>query len=198
MARQASIPHFATQSRTVLSGSEKHPVSQPGVQKPAASTEQLTVSVVVRRKKPLAAAHVSGKQRLSRARFNAEHAADPAAVALVMRFTKEFGLKVKAGTPAPGRRTVKLTGTVAQMEGAFGAALSHRTIDGHVYRVRDGSIYLPAELQGYVVAVLGLDNRPQAQPHFRILGEQDAGTSRAAAQSQGFASPHAGGNTSYT
>jgi len=35
MAQQASISHFATQSRTVLSGSEKHPVSEPGVQKPA-------------------------------------------------------------------------------------------------------------------------------------------------------------------
>ena len=63
MVQQASIPHFATQSRTVLSGSEKHPVSQPGVQKPATPTEQLTVSVVVRRKKPLAAANVSGNQR---------------------------------------------------------------------------------------------------------------------------------------
>ena len=172
MAQQASIPHFATQSRTVLSGSEKLPVSQPGVQKPAAPTEQLTVSVVVRRKKPLAAANVSGNQRLSRARFNAEHAADPAAVALVKRFAKEFGLKVKAGTPVRGRRTVKLAGTVAQMQRAFGVLLSHRTIDGQVYRVRDGSIYLPAELQGYVVAVLGLDNRPQATPHFRILGQQ--------------------------
>src|SRR5215471_11653180 len=188
MAQQVSIPHFATQSRTVLSGSEKLPVSQPGVQKPAAPTEQLTVSVVVRRKKPLAAANVSGNQRLSRARFNAEHAADPAAVALVKRFAKEFGLKVKAGTPAPGRRTVKLAGTVAQMQRAFGVSLSHRTIDGHVYRVRDGSIYLPAELQGYVVAVLGLDNRPQATPHFRIREEATAN----------FANPHAAGTLSYT
>src|SRR5215831_21099236 len=186
MAQQASIPHFATQSRTVLSGSEKHPVSQPGVQKPAAPTEQLTVSVVVRRKKPLAAANVSGNQRLSRARFNAQHAADPAAVALVKRFAKEFGLKVKAGTPAPGRRTVKLAGTVGQMQRAFGVLLSHRTIDGHVYRVREGSIYLQAELQGYVVAVLGLDNRPQAEPHFRILGEQ------------GAVAAEAGGNISYS
>lgn len=195
MAQQASIPHFATQSRTVLSGSEKLPVSQPGVQKPAAPTEQLTVSVVVRRKKPLAAANVSGNQRLSRARFNAEHAADPAAVALVKRFAKEFGLKVKAGTPAPGRRTVKLAGTVAQMQRAFGVSLSHRTIDGHVYRVRAGSIYLPAELQGYVVAVLGLDNRPQATPHFRILGQEDSAAPQAV--QAGFARPHAT-STSFT
>ena len=52
MAQQVSTPHFAAQSRTVLSGSEKQPVSKPGSQKPATPSEQLTVSVIVRRKKP--------------------------------------------------------------------------------------------------------------------------------------------------
>jgi kumamolisin len=197
MSQQTSIPHFATQSRTVLSGSEKRAVAQPGENRPAARGEQVTVSVIVRRKKPLAAAHVNGKQRLTRARFNADHAADPAAVALVKRFAKEFGLKVEARTPAPGRRTIKLTGSVANMQRAFGVVLSHATIDGETYRVRDGSILLPAELQGYVVAVLGLDNRPQAKPHFRVLGEQGAATAEAA-QAGGFARPHAAGNSSYT
>src|ERR1700739_1367183 len=153
MAHQSTIPHFATQSRTLLSGSEKRSVVQPAGKRAAAPGEHLTVSVIVRRKKPLAAAHASGRQRLTRSRFNAEHGADPAAVALVKRFAKEFGLKVQAGTPAPGRRTVKLTGTVANMQRAFGVSLSHCTIDGESYRVREGNILLPAELQGYVVAV---------------------------------------------
>jgi kumamolisin len=196
MAQQTSHPHFVTQSRTVLSGSEKRPVAEP-VGRPASAGEQLTVSVIVRRKNPLAAAHVSGKQRLTRARFNANHGADPAAVALVKRFAKEFGLKVQPGMPAPGRRTVKLSGSVANMQRAFGVSLSHSTIDGVSYRVRDGSIYLPAELQGYVVAVLGLDNRPQARPHFRVLGQQGAAATEAA-QAGGFARPHAAGNGSFT
>jgi kumamolisin len=118
MAQQAPHPHFVTQSRTVLSGSEKRPVAQP-VGRPASASEQVTVSVIVRRKNPLSAAHVTGEQRLTRARFNANHAADPAAVALVKRFAKEFGLKVEAGTPEPGRRTIKLTGGVANMQKAF-------------------------------------------------------------------------------
>jgi kumamolisin len=196
MAQQTSHPHFVTQSRTVLSGSEKRPVAEP-VGRPASAGEQLTVSVIVRRKNPLAAAHVSGKQRLTRARFNANHAADPAAVALVKRFAKEFGLKIQPGMPAPGRRTVKLSGSVANMQRAFGVSLSHSTIDGVSYRVRDGSIYLPAELQGYVVAVLGLDNRPQARPHFRVLGQQGAAAAEAA-QAGGFARPHAAGSSSFT
>jgi kumamolisin len=197
MAQQTSHPHFVTQSRTVLSGSEKRPVAEPAGKRPARAAEQLTVSVIVRRKNPLAAAHVSGKQRLTRARFNANHAADPAAVALVKRFAKEFGLKVQPGMPAPGRRTVKLSGSVANMQRAFGVSLSHSTIDGVSYRVRDGSIYLPAELQGYVVAVLGLDNRPQARPHFRVLGQQGAAASEAA-QGGGFARPHAADSSSFT
>jgi kumamolisin len=47
---------------------------------------------------------------------------------------------------------------------------------------------LPAELQGYVVAVLGLDNRPQAKPHFRVYGE--AATAETAGD-KGFARAHA-------
>jgi kumamolisin len=171
MAQQTPHPHFATQNRTILSGSEKRPIELAAAKRPAAAGELVTASVIVRRKKPLSPDHVSGRQRLTHARFNADHGADPEAVALVKRFAKEFGLKTDAGMPAPGRRTVKLTGTVANMQRAFGVSLSHCTINGETYRVRDGSIYLPAELQGYVVAVLGLDNRPQAKPHFRVQGE---------------------------
>ena len=197
MAQQTAHPHFATQSRTVLSGSEKRPVELAAGKRPASAAEQMTVSVIVRRKKPLSAAHVAGKQRLTHARFNADHGADPEAVALVKRFAKEFGLKVEPGMPAPGRRTVKLTGTIANMQRAFGVSLSHCTIEGETYRVRDGSIYLPAEMQGYVVAVLGLDNRPQAKPHFRVLGEA-GGASAEAARADGFARPHAAGQSSFT
>ena len=197
MAQQTAHPHFATQSRAVLSGSEKRPVELAAAKRPATAAEQMTVSVIVRRKKPLSAAHVAVKQRLSHARFNANHGADPEAVALVKRFAKEFGLKVEPGMPAPGRRSVKLTGTVANMQRAFGVSLSHCTIEGETYRVRDGSIYLPAEMQGYVVAVLGLDNRPQAKPHFRVLGEVGAASAEAA-RADGFARPHAAGQSSYT
>jgi kumamolisin len=83
------------------------------------------------------------------------------------------------------------------MQRAFGVSLAHKTMEGVTYRIRDGSIHLPAELQGYVVAVLGLDNRPQAQPHFRILGEQGVATPQIG-QGQGFARPHAGAGISYT
>jgi kumamolisin len=191
MAKQPSISHFSTQSRSVLSGSEKPPVAGLLEKRPAAPQEKVTVSVIVRRKNPLGPANVSGRKRVTRADFKADHGADPAAVALVKRFAEEFDLKVQPGTPAPGRRTIKLTGSVANMQRAFGVSLSHATIGGETYRVRDGSIHLPAELQGYVVAVLGLDNRPQARPHFRVLNED-------AAAAADFGSPDAAAKLSYT
>jgi kumamolisin len=156
----------------------------------------MTVSVIVRRKKPLAPEHVNGSQRLTHSQFNAHHAADQEAVQLVKRFAKEFDLKVP-GTLAPGRRGMKVTGTLANMQRAFGVSLAHRMIEGEVYRVREGSINLPAELQGYVVAVLGLDNRPQAKPHFRARelspGEAEAMQGKGIARAQA-----AGGNLSFT
>ena len=53
MAPKKSVPHFATQSRTVLSGSEKAPIGALGGEKPAPLNARFTVSVIVRRKTPL-------------------------------------------------------------------------------------------------------------------------------------------------
>jgi len=195
MAPKKSTPRFATQSRTVLSGSEKAPLAKAAGEKPAPLANKLTVSLLVCRKKPLKAAHKLGKERLTRAQYRASHAADPAAVKLVRTFAKEFGLKVESGTPAPGRRIVKVSGTVGAMQKAFSVALMNKTVGGKTYRVREGGIQLPDELVGYVEAVLGLDNRPQAEPHFRVAGEQGA-ISALAAQAGGFARPHAGGSPS--
>ncbi len=60
-----------------------------------------------------------------------------------------------------------LSGTVAQFNDAFGVDLQQFEHPGGSYRGRTGAIHLPDELHGVVTAVLGLDNRPQARPHFR-------------------------------
>jgi kumamolisin len=54
------------------------------------------------------------------------------------------------------------------MEDAFGVKLLEVTEAGKAFHVREGAIYLPDELQQQVEAVVGLDNRPQAKPHFRV------------------------------
>jgi kumamolisin len=98
-------------------------------------------------------------------------AADQADIDQVWLFASRFGLEVVAvSRPA---RSVRLRGTVADMNIAFGVDLgtyegTHRTAGEVSYRGRVGSVYIPEALDGVVVAVLGLDNRPQAHTHFRV------------------------------
>lgn len=197
MASKKSVPRVPAQTRLVLPGSEKTPFVRTADEKPATPSTKITVSVVVKRKTPLKAASRLGKERLTHAQYRVSHGADPAAVKLVRAFAKEFDLTVAPDTPGPERRTIKLTGTIAAMQKAFGVTLTYKKHDGTTYRVREGGITLPTGLVGSVVAVLGLDNRPQASPHFRVFGE-DRAVNTEAAQGDGFASPHAGGNVSYT
>jgi kumamolisin len=190
--KKKSTPHLLTSPRIVLPGSEKAPFVQAVGEKPAPSGARITVSVLVRRKSPLKATNRTGKERLTHAQYRQRHGADPAAVKLVRAFAKEYGLTVAPDTPGPERRIVKLTGTIAAMQKAFGVTLVHKDHEGATYRVREGSITLPSELVGPVEAVLGLDNRPQAQPHFRVLGEA-GNISAKIALGGGFAQPHIAG-----
>ncbi len=174
-------PRFAEQPRVVLPGSEKAAVPTAIAQKPTSPRSKLTVSVIVKRKQPLTinrrGGRASGPVRITRAEFKKEHAADPAALTLVRAFAREFKLKVEPDPTSVARRTVRLTGTAADMQKAFGVVLEQKAIDGIEYRVREGGIHLPASLIDFVVAVIGLDNRPQAKPHFRIRRPNVAATS---------------------
>src|ERR1700722_3531425 len=195
MAPKKSASYFSSQQRVVLPGSEKAPLAAAMTEQPAPSKGSVTVSVIVKRKSPLNT-KLLGKARLTRAQYRQSHAADPAAIKLVRAFASEFGLTVQKDTPKPERRTIKLTGTVAAMQKAFGVTLTQKVLDGTTYRVREGSIRLPAELTGAVEAILGLDNRPQAQPHFRVLG---SAINTNAAGTEGFARAHAAAaSTSFT
>jgi kumamolisin len=168
MAPKKSVPSLASQPRVVLPGSEKAPLSSATDEKPVRPASVITVSVIVKRKSPLNLKRL-GKDRLTRTQYRQKHAADPAAVKVVRAFAKEFSLTVDKDTPKPEQRNVKLTGTVAAMQKAFGVSLTQKVLGGGTYRVREGSIHLPPEVAGAVEAVLGLDNRPQAQPHFRAV-----------------------------
>jgi kumamolisin len=95
----------------------------------------------------------------------------PAAVAdadAVRAFANQIGLEVvSVSLPA---RSVRLRGDVATMNQAFGVTLGHfETEAGHHFRGRSGSIYIPERFDGVIVAVLGLDARPQARTQFRVL-----------------------------
>ncbi len=158
---------FATQERVTLPGSEKQPM-QGGTSTGKPATGSVTVSVIVQRKQPIATNQLGQPgARMTRARFAQAHGPDPASVRMVKAFAAEFGLTASMPKEA-ARCTIQLTGTVAAMQKAFSVALTQYEMNGTKYRVRKGGIPLPQELQGHVQAVLGLDNRPQAKPHFRV------------------------------
>jgi kumamolisin len=194
--------HFSSSPRAALPGGERAPFVLSAEEKPVPQAAKLTVSIIVRRRQPLKRANLLGKERLTRAQYKKNHGSDPTAVKLVHTFAREFGLAVAPDTPSSECRIIKLTGSVAAMQRAFGVILRHKKHDGITYRVREGDITLPAELIGPVEAVLGLDNRPQAQPHFRIAGEI-GDLSAHLAQGGGFVRPHVvpnanAANISYT
>jgi kumamolisin len=169
----AKPSRFAEQKRVVLSGSEKAPAPHAVFVKATSARSKLTVSVIVKRKEPLKVnrrgGRSSGPVRVSRAEYKKHHGALPEAIRQVKAFARAFNLKVEDDPAQTLRRTVQLTGTAADLQKAFGVVLEQKTIDGAEYRVREGGIELPASLSGMVEAVLGLDNRPQAQPHFLIF-----------------------------
>lgn len=173
-----------------LAGSARAPL--PGAREigPANPNEMLDVTIRLKPK--------SGKKRfidqeeftkpigrrkiLTREEFEKEHSADPSSVKLVESFARQHGLTVKESSPE--RRTVILSGTVAAMSQAFGVELKQYQHAAGDYRGRTGSIHLPPELDSVVEGIFGLDNRPQAKPHFRRRRER-AGA-RAHAQSVSY------------
>ncbi|HWS61320.1 MAG TPA: S53 family peptidase [Steroidobacteraceae bacterium] len=174
-------------TKVPLKGSERAAV--PGARElaPAEATERMEVSVIVRRRGPgelqsrVAALAAGERSRgvMSREEFVRAHGADPKDLSAVRACAAAHGLAVLEEHGA--RRTVVLAGTVAQFCSAFAVQLHRTTHAGGTYRGRTGEIMLPPELAGVVEAVLGLDNRPQAKPHFRIRPPGDTRNLAAAA-----------------
>ena len=199
----ASAPPPAAEPRVVLPGSDRQPLPPADLQAtgtpPApkrSSRGPVTVSVLVRRKQPINTGDLGqngGPARVSRAQFRAQYSADPVAVKAVKTFAKQFGLTVETTPALLDARTLKLTGTRAQLEAAFGVTLSEQAHGKGTYRVREGAIYIPQSLEGLVEAVLGLDNRPQAGPHFRIAHAVTHGGTNPSAAGSSFTPPQIAG-----
>ena len=171
-APSAKSTQVSAEPRVVLPGSEKAAPTNAVHVKATPPKTPVTVSVIVKRKEELKinrrGGRAAGPVRVTRSEYKRRHSSDPDAVKRVKAFAREYKLKVERDPTSALRRTIQLTGTAADMQKAFGVELNQKTIDGTQYRVREGSIHVPASLEGVVEAVLGLDNRPQAVPHFRV------------------------------
>ena len=132
-----------------------------------------------RRRAGLPADIVEGPTVLTHDELAERYGADPADVDLVRQTVTSLGLAVTEVHPAS--RRVKVAGTLGELASAFGATLEQVSSPGpggqtvtHRYRV--GPLSVPAALAGIVLAVLGLDTRPQARAHFRPRAAAAQGT----------------------
>jgi len=156
------------EKRVPFPGSDRKPVTGAKKTGAVSKDEIITATVVLRRRHQQTIALVPGAMGFrSRDEYGVVNGASAADLATIDDFAHEHGLTVSESHP--NRRSVVLTGTASAMQEAFGTELStyHAAERGLTYRGRTGTLTLPQELSTMVLAVLGLDNRPTAKPHFR-------------------------------
>jgi len=154
--------------RELVAGHERVGSADPG--------ETVSVSVYLRPREPYPAD--AGREPMSREDWAAAHGASERDLGAVKAFASAHELRVT--DEDAGRRSLRLTGSVGALMDAFAVKdlALYRHPDGRVYRGRQGSLSVPPELAGVIEGVFGIDDRPQARPHFRRLGAAAAaGTS---------------------
>lgn len=166
------------QQRITLAGSEREPVPNAIDIGPPSPQERVLVTITLARRGGRAP-HAGGvaSARLAYDQFAAEYGADPGDISKVERFAHQFGLTIVESS-VPKRRVI-VSGPVERVAEAFGSKVACYRLDseGPVYRGRVGALTIPVELEGAVIAVLGLDDRPIAKPHLRIRPTQAAAVS---------------------
>ena len=154
------MPASTSKGLHPLRGSERRPAEGARAVGPADPKEQMSVTVVVRRRPggPMLPTPAPGAA-LSREEFKTQFGATDHDLKEVADFAQRNHLTVEE-TNVSGR-TVKLTGTVAAMDKAFGVDLQrYETGDNGSYRGRDGFVHVPENLLDVIEGVFGLDNRP--------------------------------------
>jgi len=185
-----------------LSGSERSelPGATPAPS-PLDASQQITITVLLRRRAEVPSALVEGPETITTTQLGEQYGAAEADAQLVTQVLGEYGLTVTE-THLASRR-LKVSGTIAAMQSAFGTTLTavtspHPDGSGNVaHRYRTGALSVPVQLSGIITAVLGLDDRPQARPQFRrgpasgarAAAEPEDGTAATAARGGPLTAP---------
>ncbi len=177
----------ASEPRIALFGSERSAIVGARDIGPVSPDERIELTIRVRPARPGAVAAVAARvagaapnagngRWLSRPELRAAGGADPAEVVQVEAFARAHRLDVVTSEIA--ERRVVIAGSATRISAAFGVVLRRYDIDGAACRGRTGPLTIPASLEAVIEGVFGLDDRPQASPHFRVL---DAGAAEAGA-----------------
>ena len=159
------------QERVVLEGGESSrwlPERPLGAAPKMAATARLTL--LLRRRAPLPTSLVQTPEVITRDTLAERFGADPDDVALVELVLGPLGLRVTEADPES--RLIIVEGTLSALTSVFGSSLElFEGVDPFRpdpvrYRRHAGDVQLPAELDGVVRSVVGLDTQPVARPEF--------------------------------
>jgi kumamolisin len=163
------------EKRIDLPGSTRRAVAGAKVVGKVDPKQRIEITIQVRRRsevelqkkvKELATQQPSERRYMTRTELATLAGADPADIPKIDAFAHENKLSVtEVSIP---RRTVKLSGTIADMSAAFGVKLQRYKAGSVTYRGRTGTVKIPASLGGIIERVLGLDDRPTTRPHYRV------------------------------
>ena len=123
----------------------------------AGPEEWIEIIVKIRRRKPLPDITGRPSERLTREQLEAEYGADPADMSTVRSVLTGYGLSILKEDVISC--AIRAGGAADQIESAFGVKLFHYSHESGNYRGRKGDVQVPAELDGIVTGVFGLDNR---------------------------------------
>jgi len=145
--------------------------------------EKISVSVRVRRRQDgpamadmnaLAVTPHAKRKHLSREEYATNYGASQADLDKIAEFAKASGLTVvESSIP---RRTVVLSGTIAQINAAFAVDLKRFHTGAETYRSYEGKVAVPGDIADIVESVHGFDNRQMARPMFRASATGQATT----------------------
>ncbi len=165
------------EERIVLRGTES--VHRPGLEAagPVKVDETVSVSVILQRASTLRSSGEGASNTEGADGTAVSLGANPSDISAVEEFAHHAGLTVKESDAR--KRRVILTGTAEEMQKAFSTELVtyRESATGREYRGRKGTLSVPKDLEGIVTAVLGLDTRPIAKPHFIARETAAAATS---------------------
>ena len=138
-------------------------------------SEILSASIYLRPKSKVASSNhknpyvnFQANEKLSREEFVKQFSADKSELEIVMNFAHKYNLNILETDAS--RRIVKVSGTVEQMNSAFGVDLVIFEFDKEQYRGYNGFIYLPNDLANVIDGVFGLDNKQyKKSTHLEIL-----------------------------
>jgi kumamolisin len=153
-----------------LPGSVPAPLADARSLGPAPADERFEITVMLRRQ-PTAApsaldSRLSERRYLTREEHAAAYGASQQDMDAVAAFAGQNGLTVVERNAA--RRSVFLSGTVAQIAKAFNTSIERIEHGAGISRRRTSPIHVPPELSGIVAGVFGIEDTPIARPHFQL------------------------------